>query len=344
MTTDNDPRLKGGLPLIVAIGVGVALCLWIAWPFLAVLVWSVTLAVLAVPLQRRLCALIDNHAVASALTVGVFAFVVVVPMVAVIATLVNEAVRSSGMVFASGDADIWTRIATAHPGLAPVLAQVRDLIDPVTLLDLVKERLANWSASVVQGSITGTFVAILTFYFLFFLLKDRGDALAALRRILPLTEGEFTLLSRRIVDTIHATVYGTATVAALQGGLGGLMFWMLELPAPLFWGVIMGLLAIVPFLGAFVVWAPTAVMLAASGSYGDAILLVIWGVIVVGLVDNFLYPMLVGKRLLLHPLVAFAAIFGGLLLFGTHGVILGPVTVVVLQSLLGIYRARVSGD
>ncbi len=96
---------------------------------------------------------------------------------------------------------------------------------------------------------------LLTFYFLFYLLRDRSSAVATVANMLPLSASEFSVLGERIVNTIFASVYGTATVAMLQGGLGGLMFWWLGLPAPLFWGVVMGLLAVVPFLGAFVIWA-----------------------------------------------------------------------------------------
>jgi predicted PurR-regulated permease PerM len=109
-----------------------------------------------------------------------------------------------------------------------------------------------------------------------------------------------------VADTIHATVFGTLTVAAVQGVLGGLIFWWLGLPAPILWGAVMALLAIVPVLGAFVVWLPVAIFLAASGQWGQAVILALWGTVVVGLIDNLLYPMLVGKRLRLHTVPVFS--------------------------------------
>ena len=181
---------------------------------------------------------------------------------------------------------------------------------------------------------------LLTFYFLFYLLRDRSSAVATVANMLPLSASEFALLGDRIVNTIFASVYGTATVAILQGGLGGLMFWWLDLPAPLFWGVVMGLLAVVPFLGAFVIWGPTAIVLALSGEFVAAIQLTVWGVVVVGLVDNVLYPILVGKRLMLHTVPSFIAVAGGLVLFGPYGIVLGPVIVAGSQTLLEIWRKR----
>jgi len=118
------------------------------------------------------------------------------------------------------------------------------------------------------------------------------------------------------------------------------MFWWLDLPAPLFWGVLMGLLAIVPFLGTFVIWAPAAIFLAVNGDVQSAIILTLWGTLVVGLVDNVLYPALVGQRLMLHTVPSFIAVVGGLLLFGTSGIVLGPIIVVGAQTLLEIWRSR----
>ena len=118
------------------------------------------------------------------------------------------------------------------------------------------------------------------------------------------------------------------------------MFWWLDLPAPLFWGVLMGLLAIVRFLGAFVIWAPAAIFLALNGDVQSAIILTLWGTLVVGLLDNVLYPALVGQRLMLHTVPSFIAVVGGLLLFGTSGIVLGPIIVVGAQTLLEIWRSR----
>jgi predicted PurR-regulated permease PerM len=118
------------------------------------------------------------------------------------------------------------------------------------------------------------------------------------------------------------------------------MFWWLGLPAPVFWGVLMGLLAVVPFLGAFVIWAPAALVLGLAGDLASAALLVVWGTIVVGLVDNVMYPMLVGQRLMLHTIPSFIAVAGGVVLLGATGIVLGPVIVAVSVTLMEILRRR----
>ena len=157
---------------------------------------------------------------------------------------------------------------------------------------------------------------------------------------MPLSAPEFTTLKRRVTSTIHATVLGMAAVSVIQGILGGAMFWWLGLPAPVFWGVLMGLLAVVPFLGAFVIWVPAALILALAGDLVSSALLAVWGTIVVGLVDNVMYPMLVGKRLMLHTIPSFIAVAGGVVLLGAPGIVLGPVIVAVSVTLLEILRHR----
>lgn len=147
-------------------------------------------------------------------------------------------------------------------------------------------------------------------------------------------------LFTRVGDTVHATVYGTLAVAVVQGILGGLMFWWLGLPAPLLWGLVMAGLAVIPVLGAFVVWIPAALFLALDGSWGKALILAVWGSVVVGGIDNVIYPILVGKRLKLHTIPAFMSIIGGLAVFGPSGLILGPVTLTITVLLLEIWRSR----
>jgi predicted PurR-regulated permease PerM len=167
-------------------------------------------------------------------------------------------------------------------------------------------------------------------------------ALRLLRDMSPLSEMEMRELIDRVIDTVHATIYGTVAVAAVQGILSGLMFWWLALPTPVLWGFVIGLLAVVPVLGAFIVWVPAAIFLALDGSWGKAIILTAWGAVVVGGIDNLLYPVLVGNRLRLHTIPAFISIVGGILLFGPSGLILGPLAVTITIFLVGIWRTRLA--
>lgn len=336
------PRLPTMLALAVALALlGVVLYL-IAQPFVPALVWALTLAVVGAPVERFLHQRTGSPGLAAGATLLLCAIGVVIPVITVASALLNEIIAGAGTYGALFSGGGLAELRQTFPRLAALVSAVPQWLDLQQIVQFLAAQLGRWSGALVQQSANGMFTLLLTFYFLFYLLRDRGRALAALRGLLPLTHGEFDELIEKTSQTVFASVYATAAVAVLQGLLGGLMFWWLGLPAPVFWGVVMGLLAIVPFLGAFVVWVPVAIGLALSGNWLEAVVLTVWGTVVVGLIDNILYPILVGKRLSLHPMLSFIAIIGGLLLFGAHGIVLGPLTFATAQAVLHIWRSRIA--
>ncbi|AMO72090.1 AI-2E family transporter [Sphingorhabdus sp. M41] len=329
--------------LIAGVIVALVVCYFIAAPFVPAIVWSVTLTLLFMPLQVRLETMVRSPSLAACLVVAFAALVVVVPAVTISGLLLNEAMRGAAHMANIAHPETWARMAADDKLLAPLMDQLGGWLDLSRLLDSVAGSLSIWSGNFVQGSIKGLITMLVTFFFFFYFLRDREKVMARLMEMLPFSASEFAILTGRISDTVFASVYGTLVVATIQGALGGLMFWWLDLPSPFFWGFIMGLLAIVPFLGAFVIWVPAAIILAVGGDPVSALILAAWGTIVVGLIDNIIYPILVGGRLRLHSAVSFVAILGGLALFGPSGIVLGPVVFAVSQSLLQIARQRMTG-
>ena len=238
------------------------------------------------------------------------------------------------------ESGVWQRVLDGYPRVASLAQQIEGQIDLPGTIGTVATWLTNAIASFVRGSVRQVIDVLLTFYLLFYFLRDRRAMLLSLRSLSPLSEASMNKVFSHVGDTIHATIYGTLAVAAVQGTLGGLMFWWLGLPAPVLWGLVMGVLAVVPVLGAFVVWIPAAIFLALEGSWGKALILGVWGGVIVGGIDNVMYPILVGNRLKLHTIPAFIAIVGGLIVFGASGLILGPVTLTVTVLLLEIWRSR----
>jgi predicted PurR-regulated permease PerM len=324
------------LVLVAVTAIFLFLCYRIAEPFLSPLAWAVALAVVAHPLHAWIGAKLKKPDLAAGVAVALVALVVLAPFALVMQQIGREAGKVIEAAQSGGMLQQWQAAAQSHPQLAPALRWAQSQIQP-------GQQLAQGVGSLrslLAGSLWAAVELLLTLFFLFFLFRDRREALDALRSLVPLSEGEADRVFGRVADTIHATVYGTLTVAAVQGALGGLMFWWLGLPAPLLWGVVMGILAVVPVLGAFVVWVPAAIYLAVTGMWGKAVILVAWGAVVVGLVDNLLYPVLVGNRLRLHTVPVFVAIIGGLSLFGASGLILGPVILAVTHALIEIWRRR----
>ena len=337
------PRRHAVMLLTVLIALGLVACWFIVRPFLPALVWAFTLAVLLIPVEERLRRIMRWPLLSICLALLLAALIVVVPVFLVSGALFAELVDSAGRMATLLSPERWLDMAQRYEPLAPLFRWLADNLDPQPVVQSLAGWLGERGGSFIQGSILGFVNLLLTFYFLFYLLRDRAQALAATAELLPFTAAEFDLLKHRSVDTVLATVYGTLVVSALQGVLGGLMFWWLGLPSPLFWGVIMGLLGIVPFLGAFLVWVPAAVMLMLDGQVLSALLLVAWGTLVIGLIDNIFYPILVGRRIAMHSMVSFVAIVGGLMVFGTHGVVLGPVIVALTRTLMVIWRSRLAG-
>jgi predicted PurR-regulated permease PerM len=328
------------LVLMAATALGVFLCYRLAFPFLAPLVWALALAVLFVPFQRWMESKVASPSMAALLAVLVIALILVVPMTFVVQRLVVEAARGATLIESKVAAGDWKQTLAGQQYAGSVLERLERQIDLPGSFKLFSNWLITRAGSIVTGSVFQVVDFFLTFYMLFFFLRDRRAVLATLARLSPLDREEMELLCTRVGDTIHATVYGTLVVSAVQGLLGGLMFWWLGLPAPLLWGVIMALLALVPVLGAFVVWVPAVLFLMAEGSWGKAIILTLWGAVVVGTADNLLRPILVGKRLRIHTLLAFLSVIGGLVQFGPAGLILGPAVVAGTIVLLEIWFKR----
>ncbi len=337
---DDHGRRIQTFVLLAATVLGLYLCYLLTVPILPTLIWALALAVLFAPMHRWIERRTKHPNIAAMISVLLVAVIVVVPATLVAGQLIAEAgrgVETIRLKVADGE---WQRVIEANPRLAPLGTYIAQHLDLPGIFKGIAGWLTTIGASFVRGSVVQLIGVLLTFYLLFYFLRDRVAALKSLRELSPLSKAEMSRLFARVNDTILATLYGTLTVAIVQGALGGLMFWCLGLSTPLLWGVVMGLLAIVPVLGAFVVWIPAAIFLALEGNWVSAVVLAVWGGIVVGGIDNLIYPILVGNRLRMHTVIAFISVVGGLIVLGPSGLILGPVAMSVTLLLLEIWRTR----
>lgn len=328
------------LVFVAATGIGIFLCYRMAAPFMPALAAALALAVLFTPLQRWLERRIKQHSLAAFISLLLIGTIVVVPSVLLGQRLLLQAVKGAELIETKVASGEWRRALEAQARLAPVLEKVEQQLNlPETIKNLTTW-LSTAAGNLVKGSVYQVIGFCLTFYLLFFFLRDRRVALQSIRALSPLSASEMSLLFARVRDTLFATIYGTLAVASVQGILGGLMFWYLGLPAPLLWGFVMALLGVVPVLGAFIVWIPAALFLALEGNWGQALMLTVWGILVVGTIDNLLRPVLVGNRLKLHTILAFISVVGGLMVFGPAGLIIGPITLTITMVLLEIWTTR----
>jgi predicted PurR-regulated permease PerM len=314
------------------------LCYLLVQPFMPALAWALALAVVAYPVHRLICRALPRATLAAAVSVVVVMLVVIGPVFFVTQQLVREA---SGAVQTAREASgRWRAAIERHPRLAPVLGWIEEQADLPSVAKQAAGAMGSRSGAILTGSIWVAVQLLVTLFVLFYFFRDRRDAEALARSLVPLSEGETSDVFTRIKDTIRATVFGSLVVAAVQGLLGGLMFAFLGIPGALLWGVVMAVLATVPVMGTFVVWAPAAVFLILEGSVMKGLILIGWGLTAIGLIDNLLYPVLVGTRLRLHPLPVFFSIVGGLAVFGAAGIILGPVTLAVAEALIDVWKRR----
>lgn len=332
------------LAILAASAIGLYVCYLLALPFISALTWALVLAIIFSPFNRRVEAQLGNRSLAALVSVSVAAIAICLPLVLVAQQIVREAI--DGATYMEEVFRKWNGydVEWNYPTLAAIAAWIEDRLDPAGMIAALVQWLTGQSTSLLRGSIQQVITIFLTFYLLFYFLRDRCQAIRGVEDLSPLTTSETKYIFLRFAETVHATLFGTVFVAAVQGTLGGLMFWWIGLPTPVFWGLVMGLLAIVPILGAFIVWVPAAIYLALQGAWISAAMLAVWGGVIIAGVDNLLYPMLVGRGLRLHTLVAFIGTIGGIALFGAPGLVLGPAAITVTISLVNILKRRLVSD
>lgn len=356
MTLPSSPGsslLENRVFTFVAIAVTLAFA-WILWPLAGAILWGVVIAIVFLPLYRRLLRSWGQRPTLAALaTLGIILVIVILPVSLVAAALLQEA---SGLVqrIQSGDIDIGRSLRQAYaalPGWVVALLNRLGLTDLSAVQDRLSAGLTRGIQTVVGqalniGQNTLNFVVSLfvMLYLLFYLLRD-GDALAQrIRRAIPLRVEQQHQLFDRFTVVIRATVKGNLVVALAQGALGGLMFWFLGIHAPVLWGVLMALFSLLPALGAAVVWLPVAFYLVVTGSTWEAIALTAWGTLVIGTVDNLLRPLLVGKDTKMPDYVVLISTLGGIAIFGINGFVIGPVIAALFITVWDSIGARRSGD
>jgi predicted PurR-regulated permease PerM len=204
-------------------------------------------------------------------------------------------------------------------------------------LEQISQYLFSWGAHVVSNFIAFVADAVIAFFTLFFFFRDGGEIKQHLAAILPLSGAQANRLFTGTSNSIVANLYGVLAVGASQGLLAGLGFWVLGLPSPVLWGMVTALFSLVPIVGSAAVWGPAAIVLAISGHWVKALILLGWGAGVVAQADNVVRPYVISERANLNTLAVFFALLGGVKAFGVMGVFIGPValsfTLVVLEML-----------
>jgi predicted PurR-regulated permease PerM len=337
---------KTFLLLIIAISLAFA---WILWPFYGAVLWGTVLAIVFAPLYRRLSrSMRQRRNLAALATVMIIVVIVILPLTLITASLVQEA---SGVYekFQSGELNLARNFQQVVDALPTWVANLLDRFGLTNLAE-VQERL---SAGLMKGSqflaaqalnigqttfelIVRLFVML---YLLFFLLRDGDELFRIIKDAVPLRAEQQRALFSKFATVIRATVKGTIVVAVLQGALGGLIFWFLGIRAALLWAVLMAFLSLLPAVGAALVWLPVAIYFVVTGAVWQGLVLAAYGVLVIGLVDNLLRPILVGTDTKMPDYVVLISTLGGIEIFGVNGIVLGPLIAAMFTVVWDIFSA-----
>jgi predicted PurR-regulated permease PerM len=325
-----------------------AILLYLCWrmvqPFLSVILWATVLVILFHPVHRRLLQRVGRPWLAALISCVLVILIILVPVALITLAVVNELSNAVDTLQQAAN----YLLDPNSRGTGPILTFLSQYIDINHLRseEFLVERIRGVSGQLagrtlgfiggIVGAIVQTFFVIFTMYYFF---RDGDNISRTVRDSLPLERNQADSIMKRTREVIDASVYGVITIAIIQGTLGGLAFWALGLRSAIIWAVVMTFLSMVPMLGAFIVWVPAAIYLALTGHYVKALMLAAWGTLVIGMIDNFLRPKLVGSRTRLHELLIFFSVLGGLNVFGVLGVVLGPVVLAITLSLIDVYRA-----
>lgn len=308
---------------------------WLLTPYFGAILWGVVVAILFSPLYRRLTIRFRGRQnLAAAATLLIILLLVILPSLFVAASLVQEA------------ADLYTRLRSGQIDVAAMFQQMHDalpqwgqnLLDRYGLTDLegARDRLGEMlgaglnsiaARALTFGQGALNFVAALgvMLYLTYFLIRDGRQLNRQISDRVPLRPDIRDKLIEHFVVVVRATMKGTVVVAIVQGVLGGMIFWALGIEGALLWGVLMGFFSLVPAVGTAIVWVPIAAYLLITGAVLEGSILVGCGILVIGMVDNVLRPILVGNDTRMPDFVILIATLAGLELFGLNGFIIGPV-------------------
>ena len=319
-------------------------------PFLTSILWAILLAMVFYPLFQRLQRLLKKREVLCAMTMTVLVILVIIlPSSFLMVSLTNEVVG----VYHWVEEMIKTGRFQSHleqikeiPILKWIwgrLYQYGDVsqINPTDFilknLQQVSTFLFNQASMIFKGLSTfiiGFFFTLLSLYYLF---KDGARLFERLKEIVPIPSEERDLLIFRFKQMVYATIYGGIFVAIIQGALGGIIFWILEISSPVLWGTAMAFLSFIPIGGTALIWVPAAILLLVQGAFLKGIILMFLGIFGISMADNFLRPLFISTRTKIHPLLLFFAVLGGIQVFGLIGLVMGPLIATLCLTLIEIY-------
>jgi predicted PurR-regulated permease PerM len=330
----NFPEIQQKTFLLMLVAVSIAFG-WILLPFYGAVFWGSVLAIIFTPFYRRLLSIMNQRRNLAALTTLLLCLIIVIlPLTLITGSLLQEGlavyqrIRSGELNFG----EYFQQIMNALPAWVVNLMERSGIGNLAELRDALTNSVLQGSQLIAAEAFSigqNTFEFIISFaimlYLLFFLLRDGAILTAKINQAIPLSMDHKHHLLSKFTTVVRATIKGNIAVAAAQGILGGSVFYFLDIQGALLWGFVMAILSLLPAVGAGLIWAPVAIYFLFTGAVWQGVVLILFGVLVIGLVDNVLRPILVGKDTQIPDYVILISTLGGMVLFGLNGFVIGPV-------------------
>ncbi|MBI4698351.1 MAG: AI-2E family transporter [Nitrospirae bacterium] len=315
-------------------------------PFLVPIGWAMVLSVTFYPLFNMLVSRLKRPWAASLITLVIILIIIAGPVTYILTALMSEIADTFNTIQNRGF-DAVTRLQENQ-----VFSDILNKIGSFTEDKEINLNEAAMNSLKSLGGFMGQHVSdvfknifafamnfVIMFLAIFYFLKDGERLTEYLKRFLPFPADQKRELTIRVKEMVIAAIYGGVAVGVTQGILGGVAFWVLGLPSPVFWGTVMAIVSFIPLFGTFIVWGPAGLILILGGSLAKGIGLMLYGFLVISMVDNILKPLIIGGRTRLPTLLIFFSVLGGIGFFGFIGFILGPIIAVLCISVLEIYAA-----
>jgi predicted PurR-regulated permease PerM len=316
--------------------------IWILTPFFNAIFWGTILSILFHPVQRYLSARMGKRRNLAALTTLVACvLIVIVPLSLLATTLVQEIALAYQQIKGAQSSlgGYFARMVQVLPeSVQHLLARfhLTDLQGVQQRLGAAADRISQFVGAQALSLGQNTFQFVISFgvmlYLVFFLLRDGGEISGRIRRAIPLDDNHKQHLVRKFTTVVRATIKGNVAVAAVQGALGGVIFMILGIQGALLWGLLMAFLSLLPAIGSALVWGPAAAYFLITGQLWKGAILIFFCVVVIGLVDNVLRPILVGKDTKMPDWVILISTLGGMAVLGINGFVIGPLIAALFMA------------
>jgi predicted PurR-regulated permease PerM len=344
MRMNNDRRMSS-VSMLFLVALFGYLSYLILKPFLSPLLWAIVLSILFYPVYAFILKYVRIRNIAAAVSLLIIILIILGPVSYLSFLLVRE-LAGLREYFENGAFEKFKELQE-HPLISRITGRLTALLNISTgdLYQRAIESLSELRSGLISALTRGVgdiVLSALNFAFmsvaLFIFLKDGPEFLSKIRLYLPFSETQKNRLMKQISDIVVANLYGGFIIAVVEGVLGGIGFAVVGLSSPVLWGFAMAVASFMPIIGPFAIWVPAAVYLMVTGELARGIGLAVYGFVIIGLADNVLRPIVVGKRTQMHFLVLFFSLLGGIKLFGLLGLILGPLIIAIFISMLQIAR------